>query len=304
MAFLFFLLLSAFFWLLIKLSDNYTVAYKFKLQFTDVPAELWMPAQDTHDIKFSISTTGYNILKVNLLKSSNPKLSISLNQVPYRRQNGNLYSISAQSLRDELSASLNIDGGELLFNENEIFFRLEKLQSKTVDVKLHTALRFRNQYELYSEPILKPQKVQIYGPKSLLDSISFIETEKLQRTDVFENFSASLKLALPSKDIKAKVDKIQVEVDVASFTEASTMIEIEKLGQSQLRLFPAEAQVFYSIALRDYQLIDEQAIKLQIDTSLLSTRPARLKLILTASPGAIKIKRIVPDQVEYLIMKK
>ncbi len=303
MAFLFFLLLSAFFWLLIKLSDNYTVTYNFKLQFTDVPAELWMPAQDTHEIKVSILTTGYNILKVNLVKSSRPKLSIPLNQVAYRRQNGNLYSISAQSLRDELSASLNIDGGELLFNENEIFFRLEKLQSKTVDVKLHNALQFRNQYELYSEPILKPQKVQIYGPKALLDSISFIETEKLHRTDVFENFSTRLKLALPSKDIKVAVDNIQVEVDVASFTEASAMIEIEKLGQNQLRLFPAEAQVFYSIALRDYQFIDEQAIRLQIDTSKLSTRPSRLKVVLTASPAAIKIKRIVPDQVEYLIMK-
>lgn len=303
MAFLFFLFLSAFFWLLIKLSDKYTVTYIFKLQFTDVPAELWMPAQDTHEIKVSILTTGYNILKVNLLKSGNPTLSIPLNQVPYRRQNGNLYSISAQSLRDELSSSLNIDGGELLFNENEIFFRLEKLQSKTVDVKLQNALQFRNQYELYSEPILKPQKVQIYGPKALLDSISYVETERLQQQDVFENFTASLKLALPSKDIKAGVDKIQVEVDVASFTEASAMIEIEKLGQSQLRLFPAEAQVFYSIALRDFQLIDEQAIKLQIDTSMLSTRPARLNVVLTASPSVIKIKRIVPDQVEYLIMK-
>ena len=303
MAFLFFLLLSAFFWLLIKLSDNYTVTYNFKLQFTDVPAELWMPTQDTHEIKVSILTTGYNILKVNLMKSANPKISIPLDQVPYRRQNGNLYSISAQSLRDELSSSLSIDGGELLFNENEIFFRLEKLQSKTVDVKLQNALQFRNQYELYSEPILKPQKVQIYGPKALLDSISYVETERLQQQDVFENFTASLKLALPSKDIKAGVDKIQVEVDVASFTEASAMIEIEKLGQSQLRLFPAEAQVFYSIALRDFQLIDEQAIKLQIDTSMLSTRPARLNVVLTASPSVIKIKRIVPDQVEYLIMK-
>lgn len=303
MAFLFFLLLSAFFWLLIKLSDNYTVTYNLKLQFTDVPAELWMPAQDTHEIKVSIHTTGYNILKVKLLKSGNPKLTIALNQVPYRRQNGNLYSISAQSLRDELSASLNIDGGELLFNENEIFFRLEKLQTKTVPVKLQNALQFRNQYELYAEPVIKPQKVQIYGPKAALDSISFIETEKLHRTDVFESFSSSLKLALPSKDIKAAVDKIQVDVDVASFTEASSMIEIDKLGQKQLRLYPEEAQVFYSIALRDYQSVDEQAIRLEIDTSLLSARPARLKLVLTSWPSAIRIKRIVPDQVEYLIMK-
>lgn len=303
MAFLFFLVLSAFFWLLIKLSDKYTVTYIFKLQFTDVPAELWMPTKDTHEIKVSIHTTGYNILKVKLLKSANPRLSIPLNEVPYRRQNDNLYSISAQSLRDELSSSINIDGGELLFNENEIFFRLETLQKKTVDVKLQNALQFRKQYELYSEPIIWPQKVQIYGPKALLDSITFIETEKLHRTDVFENFSTSLKLALPSKDIKAALDKIQVDVDVASFTEASAIVEIEKPGQTQLRLFPAEAQVFYSIALRDYQLINEQAIRLQIDTSLLSTRPARLKVVLIASPDAIKIKRIVPDQVEYLIMK-
>ncbi|MCK9450530.1 MAG: YbbR-like domain-containing protein [Bacteroidales bacterium] len=303
MAFLFFLVLSAFFWLLIKLSDKYTVTYNFKLQFTDVPAELWMPTKDTHEIKVSIHTTGYNILKVKLLKSANPSISIPLNQVPYRRQNGNLYSISAQSLREELSGSLNIDGGELLFNENEIFFRLEKLQSKTVDVKLNNALQFRKQYELYSEPIIKPQRVQIYGPKALLDSITFIETEKLHQTEVFENFSTNLKLAMPSKDIKAEVDNIHVEVDVASFTEASAMVEIEIPGQTQLRLFPAEARVFYNIALRDFDLINEQNIRLQIDTSMLSTRPALLKVVLTASPSAIKIKRIVPDQVEYLIMK-
>lgn len=303
MAFLFFLSLSAFFWLLIKLSDKYTVAYTFKLQFTDVPAEFWMPDEDTHEIKVSIVITGYNILRIRLVKSNKPELSISLAQVPYRRQSGNTYSISAQSLREEFSAGLNIDASELLFSENEIFFKLEKLQTKTVEVKLQNALQFRNQYDLYSEPKITPKKIKIFGPKAELDSITFIETKKLQRADVYENFSTSLGLNLPSENIKAEDDVIQVEIDVASFTEASTMVEIEKPSHPQLRLFPAEALVFYSIALRDYQNVNELAFRLEVDTSQLSTRPSHMKVVLSSAPEMVKLKRIVPDRVEYLILK-
>ncbi|MBU1368436.1 MAG: hypothetical protein KJ578_14865 [Bacteroidetes bacterium] len=304
MVFLFFLLLSSLFWLLIKLSDKYTIVQTFDLRFTDIPAEQWMPKQESQEIRLSISTTGFNILKFRLLKSSNHVISLSLSEVPYRRESGNIYTISAENMREELSLSLGIDAGDILFNENQIFFRLEKLESKAIEVKFNNAMQFRNQFGLYEEPKIEPRMIEVFGPKQVLDSLDFIQTEKLIREDVFEGFSTNLKLDIPDKSLKTAIQEVRIEVDVASFTEASARVEIAKPESPQLRLFPAEVQIFYSIALRDYQNINERDFRVELDTTELASRPTLLKVNLKTAPAKAKIKRIVPDQVEYLIMKK
>lgn len=301
--FLFFVLLATLFWLLIRLSDDFTVQDSFEIVFVDLPADKWMPAPRSQKLKLSVTSTGFNILENSVLRNKNKKVLLSLRQVTYRKQNQNTYFISAQNLREELADKLDVDASDILFNEDEIYFTLEDLKSKTVPVVLQQQLSFRPEYELYGQVKITPLAVKVFGPEEVLDTLKQIYTEPLIRNDVFEGISDSISLRLSPWQLTSNIDTVHIDIEVERFTEASVTIPIIPPNRPALRLFPDQARVFYLVAMRDFQNIDAKSFVISVDTSGLHARSQFLNITVVKKPAQVHVSRISPEEVEYLILQ-
>ncbi|MBG0780875.1 MAG: hypothetical protein H0S84_01255 [Bacteroidales bacterium] len=304
MVFLFFLLLSAFFWLLIKLSDVYTVSYVYTVRLTEVPADQFIQNPESNILRFTVESSGYNILLINIFRNSKRKLNIPLNEVVYRQIKDKTYAISTSQLRESLSKKLRLNETELSFSVNELYFDMEKLVSKRIPVRVDTKLEFREEFGLYDTIVYSPKTIEVFGPADLLDTIRSVKTSLLKEEDVFRSFSKRLKLVLPHESLKTSTNEIEVKVDVARFTEAQFEIPVHSPDNLHLKLFPDVVNIYFSVAMRDYASIKPEQFFVEVDESQISQRPQYLSLQLATKPEKVKVIRLIPQKVEYLIISQ
>ena len=93
--FLVFLLISTAAWFLIKLSENYVTQATFRLQIEGVPADKWIPSEE-QSVMVSLNIDGFHTLRSKMMRDQKRCITIPLNEVPYRLENGNTYSFSSQ----------------------------------------------------------------------------------------------------------------------------------------------------------------------------------------------------------------
>ncbi|MDY0085915.1 MAG: CdaR family protein [Bacteroidales bacterium] len=302
MVFLFFLLLSAFFWLLIKLSDHYTVSYAYPVRLTEAPADQFIQNPESNVLRFAISSSGYNILRINIFNNRKHRFELPLNEIVYRQINDKTYAISTSQLREKLSQQFKLNETEIIFSDNELYFEMEKLTSKVIPVKLVAAINFRKEFDLYDSISYHPKSIEVYGPAKLLDSIQTISTSTLKAEDVFTSFTKKLKVVLPHQSLKTNTSQIEVKVDVARFTEVQFEVPVHSPENLNLKLFPDVVNIYFSVAMRDYSLVKPDHFFVEVDDSRLSERPQYLSLRLANMPEKIKVLRLSPEKVEYLIV--
>jgi len=302
MVFLFFLLLSAFFWLLIKLSDHYTVSYAYPVKLTDAPADQFIQKPETNVLRFTVSSSGYDILRINIFNNSKHKFEIPLNETVYRKINDKTYAISTSQLREKLSQQFKLNEAEILFSDNELYFEMERLTSKVIPMKLVTDIKFRKEYDFYDSIRFSPKSIEVFGPADLLDSVQTISTSLLKAEDVYASFTKKLNPILPHKALKTNTSQIEVKVDVARFTEVQFEIPVHSPDNLHLKLFPDVVNIYFSVAMRDYAHIKPDHFFAEVDDSQINERPQYLSLRLATIPDKIKVLRLSPEKVEYLII--
>ncbi len=129
--FLLFVFVSAILWLLIKLSDDYSVSMNLPVTFEDLPNDKWLAEKSDHSLKLTINSRGFVIFRAAYLKNVR-QLAVSLESIPYRKQNQNDYYINTANLRNLAAEAFNIDETDIEFEETELRFKLDNLEKKKI----------------------------------------------------------------------------------------------------------------------------------------------------------------------------
>jgi YbbR domain-containing protein len=300
--FIFFIFLSSLFWLLIKLSNNYTVPFDFTISIIDVPVDKWITGNNNHKIRAIVTTSGFNLLKDNYLKTNKRNLNISLLTVPYRKLAKNNHYISTQNFIDQIASNLGVPENAIHLDETEITFELVGQLSVDVPVIVRTNISYRQQFNQYGPILVDPEFVKVFGPASVLDTLKGIFTEEIKLNNVDYSFAEKIKLDINQSIIAAELQEVDVKISVEKFTESSLEMQIIKPAYSNIKLFPEKVMVYYLVAMKDFEQINPNSFTIFADTTGLQTKERYLPLKLMNVPSNIKISRIEPNQIEYLIV--
>jgi hypothetical protein len=86
---------------------------------------------------------------------------------------------------------------------------------ETREVPVYPVSDFTEVMEGYQASLVQPEKpVTVRGPKKLLDTVKYIETEKIPLSNVTKGFSRQVDLVSPDKDIEILSGKVRIEVKV------------------------------------------------------------------------------------------
>ena len=69
-------------------------------------------------------------------------------------------------------------------------------------------------------------------------------------------------------------------------------------------MFPDKVKIKYIVSLTDYNIINDQSFKVEIDTSDISPENNYLPIYLTDYPNNTIITSIEPKEVEYIIIEE
>ena len=297
-----FVVIAALFWLLIKLSSNYTVTEPLTINIKDTPADLVI-TNGTQKIKVTLSTSGFELLNYYFKPSSKRKVDISLEEVPLHKDSESTYSFSSSYAKEKIANFLTLEPSEISFDENRITLNMEQLDSIRVKVIPNADLSYEKQYNRIGKIQLTPDSVTIYGPKNEIAEIDNIYTENFTFRNINQNIDINIPLKLEGM-LNSDHKDINVKISVEKYTEAVANVPIINNSKESLRLFPDKVKIKYIVSLTDYNIIKENSFKVNIDTTDINPENNYLPIYLTDYPNNTRILSIEPKEVEYIIIEK
>ena len=297
-----FVVIAALFWLLIKLSSNYTVTEPLTINIKDTPADLVI-TNGTQKIKVTLSTSGFELLNYYFKPSSKRKVDISLEEVPLHKDSESTYSFSSSYAKEKIANFLTLEPSEISFDENRITLNMEQLDSIRVKVIPNADLSYEKQYNRIGKIQLTPDSVTIYGPKNEIAEIDNIYTENFTFRNINQNIDINIPLKLEGM-LNSDHKDINVKISVEKYTEAVANVPIINNSKESLRLFPDKVKIKYIVSLTDYNIIKENSFKVNIDTADINPENNYLPIYLTDYPNNTRILSIEPKEVEYIIIEK
>ena len=298
--FLIFLVISTAAWFLVKLSEDYVTQTSFRLQLDEVPADKWVSSEE-QSVKMSLNIDGFHTLRYKMIRDR--FVSIPLDEVPFRLENGNTYSFSSQYVAEKVAEKLGINASDITMNDAKIYFNMDALKSKVVPVDLQSDITTARQYDIYGIPMLDPSSVTIFGPQDVIDTIRTVRTEPLTMSNVSQNFSTTVALDLLGGQIRSNIKEVKAEIQVEKFTEMDVEVPIRIADSLKIRFFPEAMSVKCLVAMRDYASITPESFSVAVDNQQLQAMKPLLDVRLATWPPTVQILSTRPDKVEYLIVQ-
>lgn len=301
LTFLFFLLISSLLWFLIKLSKEYTTQTDFTVVYTDAPVSKWVSTNNQH-VKLSFVADGFITLRHNLVRVPNRIVEISLEEVPYRHEEGNTYSYGSQYVAERVADWLGVPSGNVTVNDDKQYFSMEDLQQKELPVQVPLEVKTQRQYHVYGDPQIEPSMVTVYGPKSVLDTMSFVSTTPFVANNANANITKTLPIEYCGGAIRGAESTVQVIVQVEQYTETVVEVPVTVADTLHVRFFPETMSVKCMVPIKDFASLSPAAFLVLADTAQLHGRQPLLDIKLMKVPEHIQVLKTEPDQVEYLIV--
>ncbi len=287
------------FWLLVKLSQVYRIDKRvvFDLSIPSEKAFLESPPDNMvalieglgWDLTFDFFYNPTIVLEYDLRQTDR----LDLNRAQLRTAINNSFS------------SKDIKIVELNFEE--IHLLLDDKLTKVVPVRLQRDLTVAKEYELKDEPFLQPDSIKVTGPTSVVDNISFWNTDSLIRREVRNTISTELKLEKPPRELILSTKEVKVDIPVEQITEKSFFVPVEVLNApDSINIFPKTIRLTCSVGLSRYEELTPDDFQLVVDIQDATSRANKntAPIILKSYPDFVDNIQYSPLSVEFLIVER
>lgn len=306
--FLAFLVISTGFWFLNALRKDYTATLTYPVRFENIPDDMMLPDELKSKILLKVRAGGFVILRYQL---SNTFLPLTFDVSEMKAWSSGdvkgVYTVTKDG-HNRIVGQLS-QGMELIEIEPDtLFVPLWERGTAKVPVKIETQLTFEKQFLQAGPVLLKPDSVEIYGPRKLIDSLEYIEARPLVFENIADTISTMVNLNFPPQ-IKSSVKRVAAMIPVEPFTElnVSVPLRINGLPDSlRIKTFPSEIQISFRVGISKYEKIDRNMFRAVVDLEQVfnEERPDRLKVRMERIPEHVESLNFSPIFVEYLLEKK
>jgi YbbR domain-containing protein len=299
-----FLGISFLFWMLIKLSKEYTDVVQFNVNYSNLPEGKMLQIEPRKYLDVTVKTHGFNLIKYHLNKR---EVNVDLHTV--KRKKGLIYYQLANELLPLIQQQVASDVEVLIVQPDSLYYHLGISKTKKVLVVPDINIQYQSGYNLLGDLKVEPNFISISGPEVIIDSITSIKTTTTTLTDVNSSIEVKLPIVILNKKSKVRysVDKVMVTGVVEKFTEAKLKLHftIKNLPQNyKITTFPDQVEVIFKVGLSDYNKINKNDFKISCDYNR-TVKSGLTYLIpeVVSKPSIISEIKIVPNQIEYLIKK-
>lgn len=302
LSFLVFLLLSMAFWFVNALENKRELRLEVPIVYTGIPNHVTLFDPLPAYVTIQLSDQGKNLWKY----ITNPPSAISLEiQTPFKESG--LLTISNAQLVAAVSERIYPTTTLLQVTPESMVSKYAALHSRTVPVKLNLNVTTADQFKLCRPPDFLPKTVEVFGPKSVIDTLSFVPTKVLVIDNLNDIRNVSVALA-PKQDIRYQVSTVTVNLCAEMFTEKSVELPVHVINSPDnivVRTFPSTVKVTFNIRVSQYAMFNNDDILVVIDYEQMTERAGgKKKLKLINHKDYISNIRIQPEEVEYVFERK
>lgn len=291
------------------MSEDYDTVIQVPVTFTHLPKNKALTFISDTALQVEIVDKGSSLFRLIYVEKISP-VNISLRFLPLYPKNGTFQGFVTPSLLiNEIEREKNLLGKIVSISPDTIYLSLEPEKSRKIPVKADFELTYEKQFMKYGQVIFHPDCVLVRGPERTIAELDSVSLGKIKIDQLNENFSG--KKVFPgdsaNKNLSFTPASVDYEIPVEKFTEAELDVPVKITNTNGLKIktFPDKVRVFYTVALKDYPKIEPGVIQAVADlnTENKAAGSNKLKIVLESFPSYIRINKIDPEKVEYIILK-
>ncbi|MDR1746439.1 MAG: YbbR-like domain-containing protein [Tannerella sp.] len=300
--FLFFVLLSAGFWYLQSLQQEYETEIVIPVKYRNLPDDIMLTGEHPQEVTAKVRDKGIVLLNYSWLNSFAP---IEINLKKLFGESGEQPVVARKVIESEISKQLMATTQLLHFEPSSIAINYTGLQSAVLPVIADVSVGFEPGFQVSDALAIDPAKVQVYATKAVLDTLKAIHTVSWTLKKVNKTQEVTLELKKIS-GVRTEPREVKVRIPVEEYTEKRLTIPVV-CGTSPrnvtLRLFPASVEVVCNIPISRFKDLTESDFEIQVAYREFekNKEQGRIFLALTRKPQWVENPVLIPDSIEFII---
>lgn len=297
--FLFFLILSGIFWLILTLNQSYEYEIKIPYSIKGVPKNVVLTSNEVDTLKVTVRDKGWIILRYLY----HERRSVWFNYKNYDRGNGGGI-VSAAEVKRIVTQQLETSSIINTVKPDKIEFFYNNGERKRVPVRWAGRV-IPEQLYFISHVQYMPDSVDVYTSKEKLDSIRVVYTEPLNYAGFRDTLVIDCKLA-HMKDVKVVPEHIRIGFFTDVLTEESIdgvpVKAINMPAGKVLRTFPPKVKIHFVTGVSQFRTLRPEDFTVIADYREIMQKPSeKCNLYLRSVPHGISRATLDIKQVDYLI---
>lgn len=299
--------ISLVFWLLMALSKEYPTSISIPVQYVNMPGRKVVINDLPAKIKVNFKASGFRIISYDFQKKRNPVVIDMASGFKSFNPSRQIMTVSTHGFVNEfykeLGKEVNITG----FQPDSIVFNFTDRILKKLPVRLDLSLTLEKQFDTIGIVKVDPPFIDVSGPPSLMDTISFISTVPFARFNVHAPVKSSVQLKT-NKLLNYSVDHVMVAIPVEKVTEGITEISVEVINVPKgftLKVFPDRIKIRYIVALSKYNQVNPSMFRAIVDaTDLDRQHPDKVVVQLVRKPDFVRFADVESPRIDYIMHKE
>ena len=300
--FLFFLIISGLFWIIISLNKTYETRIAIPVEYLNTPAEIELMAELPTHITLKVKDKGTTLIGYSSRQFT--PLTIDFNDYT-AYNNSDEWSIPTASTFDkEIKELLNPSTQVLDYFPPAIEIEKKLLSQKRVPVRATTHLSYERQYYPSDSIQIEPKEVTLYGYQEIIDTITCVYTTPIIASQLKDTLSVNQSLQLPAH-CRSNPKQVAVTVPIEFYTEGKQMVPVTVIGvpeNLQVRTFPAEVEVTYMAGFSQFKSViaGDFTVTLLYEDLIRSNNNTH-SITLAQHPSHVLKPKVKPEKVQWLI---
>jgi hypothetical protein len=295
---LFFVFISAVFWLFQVLNDNYEGQISMKLDLKNVPDNAVLTSELPSEIKVRLKDRGMVLMNYWL----NSVSSIPIDFEEYEDQ-GNQVTVSQSAIKQKIKNALNQSTELVSVYPDTLYYIYATGEGKKVPVRLKGKVTVDPRYYV-ADIVYQPDSVMVYAPSEILDTITAAYTS----TMTFDQIKDTTVQRVPLQKLKGAkfvpdYDDVMLLADV--YSEKTLEVPVRGINfpaNKVLRTFPSKVSVTFQVGLSHFRTVNPDDFFIAVSyVELIQGNKTKCTPHLKAFPKIIKHPRVSPEQVDFII---
>ncbi|MBO6186956.1 MAG: YbbR-like domain-containing protein [Prevotella sp.] len=299
LVFLFFVVLSAIFWIIQTFNETYEKEIKIPVHIVNVPKNVVLTSAEVDTVRLTVRDKGWMIFSYLY---GDLQFELRLNYKNYDKGNGT-GTASASELKRLIDQQLESSSKIISVKPDKLEFSYNNGEYKRVPVRW-TGRVMPDQLFFIDHTEYEPDSVDVYASKEKLDSIRYIETEPLNHVGFRDTLRVTCQLSHPA-NVKVVPEQIKVRFVTDVLTEESINVPIGCINLPAgkvLRTFPAKVRVHFVTGASRIRLLRPEDFTVVADYAEIDQKPSeKCNLYLRQTPPGISRATLSAKQVDYLI---
>lgn len=296
--------ISSFIWSLIKLSKEYSEAFPYAVSYKGIPSDKQITNYPDSVFKLTLKQRGFKVLMQKLSSKSN-KIEIDLTDKLHVLQGdkNNYYVLTAEII-PQISNQISSAASVVSVSPDTIRFHFDRSVARKIAVKPVFELSYEKQYNLSGKILIVPESIMVKGPKAIIDTLKFITSDLKKISQINESQITSLSFNKLCKDYRITTDPDYVKafVPIDKYTESTVEVPVivkNAPSKFNIKTLPEKVKITYLVGVRDYKKVKTEMFTVFVDYA--KAKDFMIKVELSEKPEFIKISKIVPEKVEFIL---